>query len=225
MPTPDESSPPLKRPCSGNNQSDLILPSGKSVSFPKFHLSRVLSDNPEKKVIFLEGKLDDSDDRAIVILEKAPFTEDNALAVISDNPRFHVHLQNDIYNTLDLFPKPQLNGVYRFSFGPFYSSSLAFSLGIKTTLIYPATDKHIAKYIAQDMYLITETSDDYQKITLPFLEKEQFNIQVRMTFFPFEDSRHLVCSGCSTSLRRRQNPSALCLKILILIRASSSFLT
>ena len=52
------------------------------------------------------------------------------------------------------------------------------SLGVKTTLIYPATDKHIAKYSAQEMYVIEETPEDYEKITLPFIEKSHFSIEV-----------------------------------------------
>lgn len=52
------------------------------------------------------------------------------------------------------------------------------SSGIKTTIIHPATEKHVVKYSKQNLYLIDETSEIYNTITLPFLEKEQFSLQV-----------------------------------------------
>ena len=47
-------------------------------------------------------------------------------------------------------------------------------------MVYPATQKHIEKYSAQEMFIIEETPEDYQNITLPYLESEQFSIQVRI---------------------------------------------
>lgn len=47
---------------------------------------------------------------------------------------------------------------------------------MKATVIYPATEKHINKYIEQDLFIIKETSEDYAKITLPFLMNEQFSV-------------------------------------------------
>lgn len=51
---------------------------------------------------------------------------------------------------------------------------------IKTSLIYPATERHIAKYSSQETFLIEESAEDYKNITLPFLESEQFTIEVSM---------------------------------------------
>ena len=50
---------------------------------------------------------------------------------------------------------------------------------IKTTVIYPATDRHIAKYTKQEITLVEETWEDYRRITLPFLEEQTFKIQVK----------------------------------------------
>lgn len=44
------------------------------------------------------------------------------------------------------------------------------------TTIYPATQKHIEKYSSQDIFLVEETPEMYEKITLPFIEKEQFSL-------------------------------------------------
>ncbi len=53
-------------------------------------------------------------------------------------------------------------------------------------MVYPATQKHIDKYSAQQFHLIEETADDYRNITLPYLESEQFSIQVTHRVRPFD---------------------------------------
>ena len=52
---------------------------------------------------------------------------------------------------------------------------------MKTSLVYPATQKHIDKYSTQEMFIVEETPEDYKNITLPFIESEQFSIQVRVS--------------------------------------------
>ena len=52
---------------------------------------------------------------------------------------------------------------------------------MKTSLVYPATQKHIEKYSAQEMFIAGETPEDYKNITLPFIESEQFSIQVGLS--------------------------------------------
>ena len=65
---------------------------------------------------------------------------------------------------------------------------------MKTTLIYPATDKHIAKYSAQEMFVIEETPEDYEKVTLPYIELSHFSIEVYFMNFYF-------CQGCYKILK------------------------
>lgn len=43
--------------------------------------------------------------------------------------------------------------------------------------IYPATQKHIEKYSGQESFLIEETPEIYQQITLPYIENEQFSLE------------------------------------------------
>ena len=52
---------------------------------------------------------------------------------------------------------------------------------VKNTLIYPATEKHLNKYAAQSTYLVTETPEIYQKVTLPFIQEQAEHLQVRST--------------------------------------------
>jgi hypothetical protein len=53
-------------------------------------------------------------------------------------------------------------------------------LGIKTTVIHPATEKHIRKYQSQEVHLIEETPELYKSVTLPHLQKEKFSLQVNI---------------------------------------------
>lgn len=46
---------------------------------------------------------------------------------------------------------------------------------MKTTFIYPATEKHILKYRLEQPHYILETGDDYQKITLPYINESKFS--------------------------------------------------
>lgn len=58
-------------------------------------------------------------------------------------------------------------------------SFLFFSTGIKTTIIYPATQQNIAKYSdEQELHIVQESAEDYKKSTLPFIKKKAHSIQV-----------------------------------------------
>jgi len=45
-------------------------------------------------------------------------------------------------------------------------------------VIYPATDKHILKFMTQPMYLVQETEEMYQTITLPHILDNSLSLQV-----------------------------------------------
>lgn len=49
---------------------------------------------------------------------------------------------------------------------------------VKTTVVYPATEKHLQKYLHRDLRLVRETGDNYKNITLPHLESQSLSIQV-----------------------------------------------
>ncbi|XP_058712871.1 m7GpppX diphosphatase isoform X4 [Poecile atricapillus] len=70
-----------------------------------------------------------------------------------------LQMHNDIYCTFYLSPPPELSE-------------------IKATVVYPATEKHIQKYLRQEVHLIRETWEDYKNITLPFIQSQSFSIQV-----------------------------------------------
>ncbi|KAJ1149549.1 hypothetical protein NDU88_002356 [Pleurodeles waltl] len=126
-----------------------------------FQLQRVLGDSAREKIIFLHGKVNDesgSERDAVVILEKTPFLAENITDVLHGDPAPQLQMSNDVYSTYSLRPPSQLNE-------------------IKTTLIFPATEKHIKKYLRQEVFLIQETGEDYRNITLPFIESQSFSLQ------------------------------------------------
>ncbi|XP_077588828.1 m7GpppX diphosphatase [Stigmatopora nigra] len=120
-----------------------------------FQTITVLSDSAREKTIFVHGKL--ADENAVVILEKTPITEDN-LSEIFTSSTLELDLKNDIYSTYRLQASPHLNE-------------------IKATVVCPATEKHVKKYQRQESFLVEETADDYESITLPFIQKQSFSVQ------------------------------------------------
>nr|XP_057918988.1 m7GpppX diphosphatase [Doryrhamphus excisus] len=132
----------------GESENETNLLSG-------FQTTIVLSDSAREKNIFVHGKL--ADQNAVVILEKTPIRED-ALADIFTASTLKLEMRNDIYSTYRLQAPPHLNE-------------------IKATLVCPATEKHVNKYQRQESFLVEETAEDYQSITLPYIQKQSFSVQ------------------------------------------------
>uniref|UniRef100_UPI0037E906CE m7GpppX diphosphatase n=1 Tax=Semicossyphus pulcher TaxID=241346 RepID=UPI0037E906CE len=120
-----------------------------------FKTSKVLSDSAREKNIFVHGQL--ADKEAVVILEKTPIREDT-LADLFSGSRLKLEMRNDIYSTYRLQAPHHLNE-------------------IKTTVVCPATEKHVKKYQRQESFLVEETWEDYQSITLPFIKQQSFSVQ------------------------------------------------
>nr|XP_055212340.1 m7GpppX diphosphatase isoform X2 [Gorilla gorilla gorilla] len=132
--------------------------------FSGFRLQKVLRESARDKIIFLHGKVNEASgdgdgEDAVVILEKTPFQVEQVAQLLTGSPELQLQFSNDIYSTYHLFPPRQLNDV-------------------KTTVVYPATEKHLQKYLRQDLRLIRETGDDYRNITLPHLESQSLSIQL-----------------------------------------------
>nr|XP_046262970.1 m7GpppX diphosphatase [Scatophagus argus] len=153
----DESSQKVKRAKSDseNGRGEVDNESGSENILYEFKTSNVLSDSAREKNIFIQGKL--ADREAVVILEKTPIREDT-LAEIFSGSRLKLEMKNDIYSTYRLQAPPHLNE-------------------IKTTVVCPATEKHVKKYQRQESFLVEETDEDYRSITLPYIEKQSFSIQ------------------------------------------------
>ncbi|XP_037697845.1 m7GpppX diphosphatase [Choloepus didactylus] len=131
--------------------------------FSGFRVQKVLRESARDKIIFLHGKVNESSgDRdgedAVVILEKTPFQVEQVAQLLKGSPELQLQFSNDIYSTYHLSLPKHLSDV-------------------KTTVVYPATEKHLQKYLRQDLCLVRETGEDYKNVTLPYLESQSLSIQ------------------------------------------------
>lgn len=172
--------------------SSVVVGGGSnSTSYELAHFEpvRILTNNSTHKTVSLLGHFSNlsRDEYAIVVLEKTAFTEkqlrnpvttansdvetsriseseqQNATAAdgksfFSAKSQLRTEFVNDIYGNFLCVTDPEINQ-------------------LKTTIIYPATEKHIVKFEAQARYLVEETAEDYQTVTLPHLEKEQLSLE------------------------------------------------
>ncbi|XP_072514859.1 m7GpppX diphosphatase [Salminus brasiliensis] len=120
-----------------------------------FKTERVLRESAREKTMFIHGKMDDQE--AVVILEKTPIRQDT-LAELLKTSTLNLEMKNDIYCTYHLHAPAHLNE-------------------IKTTVICPATEKHVKKYLHQETFLIEESGEDYRAITLPYISSQSFSVQ------------------------------------------------
>lgn len=133
----------------------------KEISLQMLEFVRVLNESSKTKMIVIEAKHEDQ--KAVVIMEKSAFTEQNVKQILNDanespNSGLECDFHNDIYGNYFAFPRSQLNG-------------------IKTTIIHPATDQHIQKYSSQEIYIVLETYETYKSLTLPHIESQQFSLE------------------------------------------------
>ncbi|XP_015757633.1 PREDICTED: m7GpppX diphosphatase-like [Acropora digitifera] len=123
-----------------------------------FKLIKVLNENAQVKNIVLHGKFENADGDAVIILEKTPFSEETLPQFLTSETSLVKEFHNDIYSQYMCHPSSRFNA-------------------LKGTIIHPATAKHLDKYSAQSLHFLYETPQDYEAITLPFIEELSFSIQ------------------------------------------------
>nr|CAG4637029.1 EOG090X06NK [Ceriodaphnia reticulata] len=130
-------------------------------SFKSFKVKRVLKENPENRVVVVEGSFSENNSEgptSVVVLEKTHFTENEVHGILAEDTAVECLFNNDVYYNLLCHPPIQLNG-------------------IKATVIHPATQKHIEKYSTRKSFLIEETSLVYQSVTLAHIRESKFDLQ------------------------------------------------
>uniref|UniRef100_A0A671SN64 m7GpppX diphosphatase n=1 Tax=Sinocyclocheilus anshuiensis TaxID=1608454 RepID=A0A671SN64_9TELE len=45
------------------------------------------------------------------------------------------------------------------------------------SLVCPATEKHVKKYLHQEVFLVEESGEDYRNLTLPYISSQSFSVQ------------------------------------------------
>ncbi|CAH0547523.1 unnamed protein product [Brassicogethes aeneus] len=126
-----------------------------------FKLEKIINNNTVRKSVCLKGTFESQEGDVLILLEKTAFAEDSLLnnsEYFTEKCPLEKVFHNDIYGDYKYFPKVELNG-------------------IKTTIIHPATSKHITKYSVQTNYIVDETPQIYDEIVLPHLMGEQLNLQ------------------------------------------------
>lgn len=118
-------------------------------------ITRVLRESAREKNIFIHGKVKDQD--AVVILEKTPIGQDTLKELLKSS-ELKLEMKNDVYSTYQLHAPAHLNQ-------------------IKTTVVCPATEKHVKKYLHQESFLVEESGKDYRNITLPYISNQSFSVQ------------------------------------------------
>ena len=110
-----------------------------------------------------EASGDGGGEDAIVILEKTPFQVEQVAQLLIGCPELQLQFSNDIYSTYHLFPPWQLSDV-------------------KATVVYPATEEHLQKYLRQD-FLAPGPRDGKQlqehHLTLPGVPEPQHPVGVQ----------------------------------------------
>jgi len=145
------------KPCNGV-ENESILESVTDLSL--FRVTRILGEDVDRKTIFIEAEVKDSDKPAVITLEQLPFSGPQVGALMgpeSQSPALNDFI-NDIYGQFKVRPQPQHNQ-------------------IKANIVHPASEKHIQKYLSSPPHLIVETPLLYRSVTLPHLDKEQFSLQ------------------------------------------------
>lgn len=129
------------------------------LNLSNFKVTEVLQNNCMRKSICIKGTFKDREGLAIVLLEQKSFPNDISSlekGFFDEKALFRKHFINDIYRNYDCFPTAEHNS-------------------IQTTVIYPATQNHINKYKRQELYMIDETYELYQQVTLPYIESKSFS--------------------------------------------------
>ncbi|KAF9898719.1 hypothetical protein BX616_003687 [Lobosporangium transversale] len=127
-----------------------------------FVFTRMLNEDPVLKTIAILGTLPSPTDNslvqpAILLIEKTHFaiqtTDSDITQRISDLISTG---SNDIYNWWNAILSPGKSN----------------DPDLKMTVIYPATEAHIAKYSHQTRKMITETAEVYRTAVLPWIESQ-----------------------------------------------------
>ncbi|GAB1866507.1 m7GpppX diphosphatase [Camponotus japonicus] len=131
------------------------------LNLSNFKVTKVLQNNCVRKSICIEGTFEDREGSAIVLLEQKSFPHDKLVlekSYFDGKTLFRKHFTNDIYRNYDCFPTEEYNSIH-------------------TTVIYPATQNHIEKYKRQELYIIDETYELYQQVTLPYIESKSLSLE------------------------------------------------
>lgn len=160
------------------------------LNLSNFQVTRVLQNNCARKMICIEGKFEGRENSAVILLEHKSFSNDKSTlkrGYFNENTVFQKYFSNDIYRNYDCFSKEENNSIsifllnfhiLVFFFTHLFTNNIFDLIGLHATVIYPATQSHIDKYKKQELYVIDETYELYEQVTLPHIESKSFSLEV-----------------------------------------------
>ncbi|KAF4525641.1 hypothetical protein B566_EDAN001241 [Ephemera danica] len=154
-----EENPPKKMKTDENGDKETAAVTVHSTlnNLSGFKVTNILGDNCDRKTITLQGNFEGHEGTGIVLLEKKAFNREAIDGFFSEKAIIAKDFCNDIYGSYNA----QAHGEFA---------------DIKTTIIHPATEKHIQKFSAQNIFIVNETAELYKNVCLPHLQKEYFSI-------------------------------------------------
>lgn len=127
-------------------------------SFQDFVPRRVLSEDSRTKFMSVEGTFGASAETAVVVIEKTPFSKDTYQSVFTGGTKLEETFHNDIYT----------------SYGGKLDSA---GNDLTATVIWPASSKHIEKYLPKTLFMVSETPELYKEVTEPYIVSQQLSLQ------------------------------------------------
>lgn len=118
-----------------------------------FQPERVLQVDTQAKSVVVLGAI--SGESAVLRLEKTPFGSDPA-----------------VHQLIATVQELNSNDVYFWSVAELVQD-LGPNAGAKISLIYPATEQHIAKYKPQTVRMVCETPQDYEEVVAPYIATQR----------------------------------------------------
>ncbi|XP_020298851.1 m7GpppX diphosphatase isoform X2 [Pseudomyrmex gracilis] len=143
------------------NEKKTIDDNTNELNLSDFKVAKILQNNCARKLICVEGTFEGREGSAVVLLEQKSFSYDTSVlkkTFFDEDTTFRKIFTNDIYRTYICSPAKDYNS-------------------LQATVIHPATQTHIDKYKKQDVYMIDETYDLYQQVTLPHIESTSLSLE------------------------------------------------
>lgn len=131
------------------------------INLSTFELTQVLQNNCTRKQICLLGTFKGREDPAIVFLEKKNFPVEKAC------------LEEGFFGSGTTLKKIFRNDIY----GNYEYSPIAEHNGLNVTVLHPATPIHIKKFSKKETFMVDETYEIYEKITLPHIKSSSLSIE------------------------------------------------
>ena len=130
--------------------------------FQGFSVNKVLSIDKKTKSIALLGHFPNEPENDVVVLvDKLPITPNTIRQLFGEKVD---QLKNVFWNDI---------------YGQLLGNSCGGLGDVKVTVVYPASEKHVAKYTTQDEYMVTECPLTYKRVTKPYIQTQALGLEVR----------------------------------------------